>query len=100
MEDIPKYKKKKNNSSKSSKRSNHKHQYKTIIMRGFMGWIWASECAICGRIKTDHFTDADFIRPEYRDTIGLCSKYFYTYEELKRIYPNIKIIDKSPWETF
>lgn len=105
--DIPKYKKKKNNSSKSNKRSDHKHKYTTIIMRGFVGWIWGKECEICGRVKSNHFMDRDFIKPECKDDSctgeekyysSISEKNYYSYEELRKIYPNIKIIEKAPWE--
>lgn len=96
--DIPKYKKKKKNSSKSNKRSNHKHQYIIVIMQGFVGWIWGEECQICGRIKSNHFIDRDFIRPEYRNYPYISEKTYYSYEELKKIYPDIKIIKSHPWD--
>ena len=96
--DIPKHRKKKNNSSKSSKRSNHKHQYTTVIMQGLIGWIWGEEYQICGRIKSSHFIDRDFIRPECRNYPYVSEKTYYSYEELKEIYPDIKIIKSHPWD--
>ena len=98
--DIPKYKKKKNNSSKSNKRSDHKHQYITIIMRGLVGWVWGAECQICGRIKLNRFIDKSFIRPQYKDCPYISEKIYYSYEELRKIYPNMKIIESDPWDSF
>ena len=96
--DIHKYKKKKNNSSKSNKRSDHKHKYETVIMKGLIGWIWCKRCVICGRIGDYRGIDKCFLRPEYRDEHYICEKFYYSCEELQEIYPNIKIFESCPWD--
>ena len=66
-------------------------------MRGFIGWVWGEECQICGRIKkSSRFIDKSFIRPEYKDCRYISEEIYYSYEELRKIYPNIKIIKSNP----
>lgn len=98
--EIPKYKKRKNNSSKSSKRSDHKHDYQPVIMKGFIvGWIWADKCRICGRVKAKHFSARkELMKPEFRSRPYYCSDFFYSYEELKELYPDAEIVLETPWE--
>lgn len=98
-DDIPKYRKKKNNDSKSSKRSDHKHQYKRIILKGFIGWIWGEKCEICGRVKAKPVIACrEFIRPECQNPHLLSERIYYTYEELVNLYPDVEVIDKAPWD--
>lgn len=66
-------------------------------MQGFIGWVWGKECQICGRIKkSNRFIDKSFIRPEYKDCSYISEEIYYSYEELRKIYPNIKIIKSNP----
>ena len=98
-DEIPKYKKRKNNSSKSSKRSDHKHDYQLVIMGGFIGWAWVDRCRICGRVKAKPFSShKEFMKPEFRNLPYHCSDSFYSYEELKELYPDVEIVLETPWE--
>lgn len=98
--EIPKYKKKKNQKSKSSKRSDHKHQYKKIIIRSFIGWQWAKKCEICGRIQFDFtLADKEFRRPETLKLPYVSKQHYYTYEEILERYPDIEVINEDPWES-
>lgn len=92
-DDIMRHKKKKDQKSKSNKCSNHKHQYEKIIVKTIAGWNWAMQCVICGRIK-EKFSLAckDFIRPECRHLPYIGDSVCYSYAELIKLYPNVKII--------
>lgn len=97
--DAMRHKKKKDQKSKSSKRSDHKHQYEKIIIRGFIGWQWAERCTICGRIKTKFcVSDREFIKPEYRQLPYVSWQTYYSQEELEELYPDVEIIDASLWD--
>lgn len=98
-EDTTPYKKKKDQKSKSNKRSNHKHQYKKIIIKSFIGWQWAEKCEICGRIKYKFtLSDKEFRRPETLGAPYLNRQCYYTYEELLKLFPNYEIINQDMWE--
>lgn len=91
--DTP-HKKKKDQKSKSNKRSNHKHQYEKVIVKGFISWQWAEQCTICGRIKYNcRILDKEFIKPEFRQSAYISQRICYSQEELTQLYPNIKIIN-------
>lgn len=96
--DTP-HKKKKDQKSKSNKRSNHKHQYEKIIIKGFIGWQWAERCTICHRIKCNyHTSDREFIKPDCRQLPYVSRQTYYSYEEMLELYPDIEIINKFAWE--
>lgn len=98
-DDITPYKKKKKQKSKSNKRSDHKHNYEKVIMKSVIGWMWARKCKICGRLDYKLAVSAqEFQRPECRQLPYSNRQCYYTYEELKELYPEIKIIEHSPWE--
>lgn len=98
-DNTPKYQKKKNQKSKSSKRSNHKHQYEKLIVKGIIGWTWAKQCSICGRISCRlALSTREFQKPEYRQLPYISQQSYYTYEELQKLYPNVKILNKTYWE--
>lgn len=97
--DIPTYRKKKSQKSKSSKRSNHKHQYNKVIIRSIIGWQWAEECTLCGRLKYNlKLSTKEFQKPEYKDFPYISQKSYYSFEEMLELYPEVKIINKYPWE--
>lgn len=99
MEDNTPYKKKKDQKSKSIKRSDHKHQYEKIIMRSIVGWQWIERCTQCGRLKYNkRFIDKEFIKPEYQSKPYISDKSYWTYAEMVKLFPDIEIIDKAPWE--
>lgn len=98
-DDNTPYRKKKDQKSKSSKRSDHKHQYEKIIIKSLIGWQWAQRCTICHRIKTKYcISDREFIKPECRQLPYVSRQTYYSYEEMVELYPDVEIIDKFAWE--
>lgn len=97
-EEFLRYKKKKSQKSKSSKRSDHKHQYEDIIVKSLVGWQWAERCIICNRVKYKiAISDREFVRPECRQLPYVSQQTYYTYEELLKLYPNVDIINEFVW---
>ena len=91
-EEIPKHKKKKDGKSKSHRRSSHKHEYKTIIVPGFlMGYTWCDRCEICGRIKKRTYSKATEGMRKPKSGQYISSADCYTADELHKLYPDIDI---------
>lgn len=95
-EETMRHRKKKDQQSKSSKRSDHKHQYEKCIAETMIGWSWAKACKICGRFKSGKLSffnsDSSGLRyPEKENYAGYCKEDFYTLEELRQKYPYVKI---------
>ena len=90
-DEVGKYRKKKSNKSKSSHRSNHKHEYKKVIVE-YGGW--AEKCTICGRIKLNNTfcINKDFIKPQYKNYPYISKDMFYSKEEISEQYPNCEFI--------
>lgn len=99
MDEVAKYRKKKSQKSKSSKRSDHKHQYeKTITMNtGLHGnmppdFYWSTHCAICGRRGEFSIDNDDFRKPEYIGRkLFWASDMCLSQEEVFAKYPDIPV---------
>lgn len=72
MDEVPRYKKKKSQASKSSKRSDHKHEYVKAITAwrnpyrpALLSWNWTTNCKVCGRQDAFIGNNDDFRKPEY-----------------------------------
>lgn len=91
--DEMKYRKKKSQKSRSSRRSDHKHDYKKVIIQGYVGWTWGKRCSICGRMDNTYrpFSNKEFLKPEYKDCSAVSTKYFMTVKELRDKYVGIPI---------
>lgn len=85
-----KHKKKKNQVSKSSKRSDHKHQYEKILIKSFF-WLWGERCTVCGRINTKTtFSKSDFATQNGTDD----DKRYYrelSLDEIKKKFVGVPI---------
>lgn len=108
MDEIGKYRKRKNQKSKSEKRSDHKHEYeKSIEMSvnicdgAIDGFYWSTHCRICGRLgKTDCINDDDFRKPEWKGKSRWWSRDMYiSFDEVVEKYPDIPIYrrDQDDW---
>ena len=65
--EIPKHRKKKQSStSKSSTKSNHKHEYKEVLLIHNDRPHWATVCKICGKIGDLHFCETEVFE-KYKD---------------------------------
>lgn len=101
VEDEMKYKKRSKTSSvsNSSKKTNHKHKYKKIIIKNWIGYQWAQKCLICGRIdfrQQGFLRDKDdFVRPESLKKPGISREDFFEIKELKRKFPGIEIYERN-----
>lgn len=104
--DIPKYRKKRPRVSKSSKRSDHKHQYvKTISMTGNKfgtpRFYWSTHCSICGRPGDFNIDNDDFRKPEWKGKIRIWAKDMcIPFDEVVKKYPDIPIYGDSPDDPF
>lgn len=95
-DEAPKYKKKKDNKSKSNRRSSHKHEYKDILLEGFLfGFCWTEKCTICGRLKSKPYAASTegLMRPRTHSYIG--REDYYSAEELHEKYPDIEIYTRK-----
>lgn len=101
IEEAP-HKKKKNQNSKSSRRSDHKHQYEDAIINSFFGWHWGKTCSVCGRVQTGKFclSDDEFRKPEFQGSRVFGRDVFLSLEEVKEKYKDVPIfvMDKETWE--
>lgn len=91
--DEMKYRKKKSRSSRSSRRSDHKHDYQKVIIQGICGWTWGKRCSICGRMDNTYrpFSNKEFLKPEYKDHPSVSTKCYMTVQELRDKYVGIPI---------
>lgn len=93
-EEQVKYYKKKDQSSKASKKSKHKHIYDKHILIKYQHMFREcyqvkQYCSICGKIGND----------EYNFSFNEGHFKFYTFEELKELYPNAIIVDAPDYKT-
>ena len=92
INEIPKYKKRKDNSSKSNKRSSHKHEYETILLDyGFLGFSWVYRCKICGRLKFLNYSAANKGLRKTSDNKTIGKNTYFSLEELHEKYPDTRI---------
>ena len=96
-EEVPKYIKSKNaKKSKAKNRSDHKHEYETVLIGGWFGFAWTERCVVCGRLKEKYTCgfgtqDDGTRRPESFRKGYISSKDYYTADELHERFPDIKI---------
>lgn len=106
MDEVAKYRKKKPQNSKSSKRSNHKHQYeKSITMQtGIHGdlppsFYWSTHCSVCGRLGDFSIDNDDFRKPEYRGRNLYWGKDMYLPKDVVfSMYPDIPVYARDPMD--
>lgn len=91
--DEMKYRKKKSQKSRSSRRSDHKHDYQKVIIQSFCGWTWGKRCSICGRIDNTYrpSSNKEFLKSEYKEYPSVSTNYFMTVQELQKKYVGIPI---------
>lgn len=86
--------------SKSVHRSNHKHEYEKVIIRGFIGYAWGGRCRLCGKFQSHyrHFSASrymDFRRPESIGQYGISNESFFSLEEIRTRFPDVPIYEFS-----
>lgn len=103
---IPR-RKKKSQKSKIKARSDHKHEYETVILRSIIGWYWGRRCKICGRIDdsiarrcVSGSHRADFMKPEYVDKHYYSHRCYLSTDELRIKYPGVPIYVFAEPHTF
>lgn len=105
MDEIGKYRKRKNQKSKSENRSDHKHEYeRTILMRvnsvnnHIDGYSWSTHCKICGRLGENNvLDDDDFRKPEWQGKARWWSADMYLpFEEIQKKYPDVPVYRMDP----
>ena len=96
--DVPSYRKKKpSGKSKSEKRSDHKHEYETCIVK-YVFFNWGQRCKVCGRIKTDwQRSDRELIKPEFQHVRSFSLDYYLPVKEMRSKFPGVKVIEQY-WE--
>lgn len=109
MDEIPKYRKRKQQKSKSSKRSDHKHVYEKSILihlscfgdHAITGFYWTTHCSVCGRIGDLSINDDDFRRLEYVGRGRTWSaKMYLPKEEILAKFPNVPVYQTNPDDPF
>jgi len=106
--DIPKYRKKKSQESKSSKRSDHKHNYVKSIRLNYSsngeiyGAYWSEHCDICGRRgESDPFNDQDFKQPAFsKEPYKRILGHYLSYNDICKKFPNVPIYRNNPDDIF
>lgn len=93
--DYPAHRKKKaSDTSKAEKRSDHKHEYESCIVRYAVFFHWGKRCRICGRTKGKWGRDTDFLRPESVGKPGIGVNDFLSVRELRQKYPGVGIYEE------
>ena len=83
--EIPKHRKKKQSSaSKSSTKSNHKHEYKEVLLIHNDRPHWATVCKICGKIGDLHFFETERTDQGYYRSLDF-DEVFERYKDLENI---------------
>lgn len=96
--DIPKYKKKTTSTkSDSNKRSDHKHRYKTVIIRSTgVGYYFSRMCPKCGRVaKGNHSRAVELLKPEevHKPGVSFDFRDYLSIEEIRKKFPGIDIYE-------
>ena len=94
---IPRHHKKSQTASRSDsgKRSDHKHDYETVVFNGFFGYHWGKRCRICGRISNYYspfstLNRQDLLKDSGGNT-GVRYRSALSPEEIRAKYPGISI---------
>ena len=100
-ETVPRHYKKSQTASRSDsgKRSDHKHEYQTIVFEGFLGYRWGKRCRVCGRICDCYSHFSTLNRQDLLQNSGDVSSVRYrsvlTPEEIRTKFPGVDIYRKN-----
>lgn len=85
--------------SRSDRRSDHRHEYEKVILRGIVGYRWRERCRICGKFQLRPHPGSiqwrDFVRPEYRHSTRYSKEIFLSFDEICRKFPGVLIFEEK-----